>query len=83
MEKELQRQKKTGKIDFIKAKAKEFILYDFESKKFSIIFYDNKYRQDSYKLNTEKYIYEIERQEKLGYDMEYYKKLLAFWNKYN
>lgn len=60
MEKELQKQKKTEKIDFIKAKTKEFILYDFESKKFSIIFYDNKYREDTYKLNTEKYIYEIE-----------------------
>ena len=49
----LEKQKKAGDIEFKEIplnyglRNKEFIIYDKEDKKFSRIFYDNKYRQDT------------------------------------
>lgn len=54
MHEHLNKRKKRGLIDFIEvplnwgAKHKEFIGYGLESKNFFRIFYDNKYREDSF-----------------------------------
>ncbi len=50
----LTRKKRAGGIDFIKTDYKEFLGFDFETEKFFIIFYDNKYREDS--INIKAYL---------------------------
>lgn len=53
MERSLEKQKNEGAIYFIKVpstltnKNKQFIVRDVKTRKLSVIFYDNKYRQDT------------------------------------
>jgi hypothetical protein len=60
MRESLERNKKSGLIDFIEVPVRvghshhEFIGFALESKKFFIIFYDNKYREDTLKPNLAK-----------------------------
>ena len=60
----LTKQKNQGVIDFIEMRAditrkhKQFLVRDIKTNKYSIIFYDNKYRQDT--LNRDTYLLEVE-----------------------
>ena len=62
----LQKQKNAGDIDFIEVPIdwgcahKEFILFDHKLKTFSRIFYDNKYRQNTFKPDMQQITNELQ-----------------------
>ena len=70
MEKWLKKYKKQGKIDFIEVPLDlgrtyhEYLLYSFETKRFSRIFYDNKYREDYFNPNIKHLQEELQEFEK-------------------
>lgn len=90
----LNKKKNNKEIDFIKIGNKNFLLYSFKTNKFSEIFYDNKYREDTF--NIDYFIKKLEVDiERLKGDIdtigiyntkelyEIVNKQLEFINKYN
>lgn len=47
MEASLRKQQRRGDIEWVKAKDRTYYVRDLKSGKLSVIFYDNKYRQDT------------------------------------
>jgi hypothetical protein len=47
MEASLRKQQRAGDIEWVRIGVKEFYVRDLKSGKLSVIFYDNKYRQDT------------------------------------
>lgn len=100
MEKQLLKYKNQGKIDFIETrldwgrKNKEFLIYSFETKKLSRIFYDNKYREDTRDILKELNYYKSKLEESLKgindigiyntkSDCKYYDEIIDFITKNN
>lgn len=100
MENFLIKYKNQGKIDFIETrldwgrKNKEFLIYSFETKKLSRIFFDNKYREDTRKVLEEIGYYKSKFEESLKGindigiyntkdDCKYYNKIIDFLVRYS
>lgn len=66
----LEKRKRAGIIDFMEVPLdwgrsyKEYIVWNFETKKFSRLFYDNKYRQDDFKPIMERHNEQLAELEK-------------------